>query len=1024
MEEIARLSEMLADATSELASSTRSNEALESRLQESAKLAKKLEGLEKALETAEQQKSELEAKVSSAERVNAAAETDASGKIGEIEKRLEAERARAAALEEEAAATRGELEGAKKRLEALNASLDDAKKAAEKTAETHALAVKTEQKMFSEQLTMTRTTLMRERDDLSGQLAHMTTRVAGLEGQIDQLNKKLAAADETAAAAAAEAERRLAAKAAETAKLEREAAEKARLQSEAGESANRAELDEANAKLVKAKEALKAQIRRSTEAAKKDDEAIKRADAAAKRAAKERDDASSRYGEVATRVAGLEAQIDELTAALSAAEESAAAAESDAEAAKKKLTELEAENEGVISAAEFGVGEKKAAKSLGAAIDAAGKGSDSDSDDGVGSPEALRGVEKENALAPEEIDDVPLMAPKPPARIPTHDFACQHESDELSDHRAQLQTIRGQMSVLTARLMDLNKPVEVTDSDVAEEQKRLRSAGESSSSMTEVQKITEEWNDVSFEEGTGKGSDAAAAVDYKPIADALRVRCQALVAKGKAARVRISMLENELAIAVNEKEAMDQWARVCQRRAIGAEEARIGTMEELRDIKFRTRAIRLGQNTAFESQNVDLVTAAVRIEELSDRVVEVTEYFQMNKLKLEDVTRERDELLAFKENAAKRNAAKASWNALLSPNGVLERAGLTPVANTVDLETPTTAAAATAAENEALDVSGSEAAAAIEAAAEDAETAVATSTVTATKTLSETVEAATTKAETAEETAEESGQESDSAKKARKKRQADFSILEFLGLVTPEPDTPDVSMEMTSTEQAATAERTSLTIAETAETTATTEKTEKIEKIEKIETTATAETITEKKMATESSSAAAASSESVQGTGTPDELVEPPKKKGFVSLGSAIDKHGGDSDDDESESESETTTTTRASESRAESTRASSSIAVEEREETEIITTTTTRTITTTTVINSDGEEEEMVEEVVVETDADGNVLSETAVAADPETTAEDGDDGNGGDESTRGPSFWSRMNAKAGDAHPNSDSE
>ena len=69
-------------------------------------------------------------------------------------------------------------------------------------------------------------------------------------------------------------------------------------------------------------------------------------------------------------------------------------------------------------------------------------------------------------------------------------------------------------------------------------------------------------------------------------------------------------------------------------------------------------------------------------------------------------------------------------------------------------------------------------------------------------------------------------------------------------------------------------------------------------------------------------------------------------------------------------------------------------------------------------------EEEEMVEEVVVETDADGNVLSETAVAVDPETTAEDGDDGNGGDESTRGPSFWSRMNAKAGDAHPNSDSE
>ena len=154
---------------------------------------------------------------------------------------------------------------------------------------------------------------------------------------------------------------------------------------------------------------------------------------------------------------------------MSAAEESAAAAESDAEAAKTKLAELEAENEGVISAAEFGAVEKKEAKSLGAAIDDAEKGSDSDSD-----AEAPPGA-GEGKRAAEEIDDVPLMAPAPPAKIPTHDFACQHESDELSDHRAQLQTIRGQMSVLTARLMDLNKPVEVTDADVAEE-KRARSA--------------------------------------------------------------------------------------------------------------------------------------------------------------------------------------------------------------------------------------------------------------------------------------------------------------------------------------------------------------------------------------------------------------------------------------------------------------------------------------------------------------------------------------------------------------------
>ena len=761
----------------------------------------------------------------------------------------------------------------------------------------------------------------------------------------------------------------------------------------------------------------------------------------------ERDDVSSRYGELATRVAGLEAQIDELTAALSAAEETAAAAEADAEAAKSKLAELEAENEGVISAAEFGAGDTKEAKSLGAAIDAARLGSDSDSDDGVISAEALQSADKENA--PEEIDDVPLMAPEPPAKIPTQDFACQHESDELSDHRAQLQTIRGQMSVLTARLMDLNKPIEVTDADVADEQKRLRSADTSSSSMTEVQKITEEWNDVSFEDGAY--GEKASGVDYKPIADALRVRCQALVAKGKAARTRISMLENELAIAINDKEAMDQWARVCQRRATGAEEARVGTMEELRDVKFRTRAIRLGQNTTFESQNVELVTAAVRIEELSDQVVEVTEYYQMNKLKLEDVTRERDELRAEKENAAKRQEAQAKWNALLSPKGVLERAGLTSVADVVDLQTPATETVervervATEAVD-TLDVSGSEAAAAIEAAAGDAETAVAAAAAAATKTLAETVEAveAATTAETVEavETAE-TAEETDSAKKERrKKRQADFSILEFLGLVTPEPITPDVSMEMASAEQTTTEERSETTTAvesseQRSETTIAVESSERrtetmtvVESSERRTETMTVEsTMTETaetKMATESSSAAASSSsEKVQGTGTPDEIAEAPKKKGFASLGSAIDKHDGDSDDDESEEEEEaTTTTTRASAFRSETTLASSSVETEEREETEIITTTTTRTITTTTIINSDGEEEEIVEELIVETDADGNVLSETTVNiaadadADADATADDAD------ETTGGPSFWSRMNANAQDVHPDSDSE
>ena len=65
------------------------------------------------------------------------------------------------------------------------------------------------------------------------------------------------------------------------------------------------------------------------------------------------------------------------------------------------------------------------------------------------------------------------------------------------------------------------------------------------------------------------------------------MRCQALVAKGSV-RTRISMLENELANAINDKEAMDQ-VRVCQPRD-GAEEARLGTMENRATSSARARS--------------------------------------------------------------------------------------------------------------------------------------------------------------------------------------------------------------------------------------------------------------------------------------------------------------------------------------------------------------------------------------------------------------------------------------------------
>ncbi len=73
----------------------------------------------------------------------------------------------------------------------------------------------------------------------------------------------------------------------------------------------------------------------------------------------------------------------------------------------------------------------------------------------------------------------------------------------------------------------------------------------------------------------------------------------------------------------------------------------------------------MGKNTPFESEakeNRDLVRTAMRIEELSDQVVEVTEFFQMNKLRLEDVTRERDQLAAYKRAAESRREISKNWN--------------------------------------------------------------------------------------------------------------------------------------------------------------------------------------------------------------------------------------------------------------------------------------------------------------------------------------------------------------------------
>ena len=417
---------------------------------------------------------------------------------------------------------------------------------------------------------------------------------------------------------------------------------------------------------------------------------------------KERDDATARLGQMATRIAGLEAQIDELSKALKAAEEATAAAEAAAKAKEEddgddgeisyaalsaaqaaaaessaKVTELESKvkeleeklaedkEKAAAAATEAAATETKVAefeskvKELEeklAAAEATSKAEDAaETETKLKEYEAKVGELEEKLAAAESLI--------PPAVV-TAEFGQQFESDEANQHRLQLSTIRGQMSVLTARLMSLGKETTITEEDIANEQARLNAEEKDKAKENTAEgvaiKLTEEWNEEDIDkshdqEGIVDVKSNRVVKDYKMISETLRMRCQTLVAKGQAARARIMALENELATALNDKEAMDQWARICHRRATGAEEARVGAMDELRDLKQRTRAIRLGQQTTYESEHVEVVAAAVEIEELKDRVLQVEEELNLCKLQLEDAERERDQ---FKRRSRRRSGGR------------------------------------------------------------------------------------------------------------------------------------------------------------------------------------------------------------------------------------------------------------------------------------------------------------------------------------------------------------------------------
>ena len=691
--------------------------------------------------------------------------------------------------------------------------------------------------------------------------------------------------------------------------------------------------------------------------------------------------------ESSAKVTELESKVKELEEKLAEDMEKAAAAATEAAATETKIAEFESkvkELEEKLAAAEA------ASKAAPAAEDAA------ETETKLKEYEAKVGELEEKLAAAESLI--------PPAVV-TAEFGQQFESDEANQHRLQLSTIRGQMSVLTARLMSLGKETTITEEDIANEQARLDAEEKDKAKENTAEgvaiKLTEEWNEEDIDkshdqEGIVDVKSNRVVKDYKMISETLRVRCQMLVAKGQAARARIMALENELATALNDKEAMDQWARICHRRATGAEEARVGAMDELRDLKQRTRAIRLGQQTTYESEHVDVVAAAVEIEELKDRVLEVEEKHNLCKLQLEDAQRERDQFKMTIEAEERRKKVKDTWESLVSPKGVLGRMGLTPVRDFDDEDEEQVTTPPVEGEGiEKLDVSGSEAAAAIEAVEIEPPAAA---------------EEEAKKEEAPAPPAEEEKKEEEKAVVAEEEKKEEEKAV-----VAEEPKKPEspaatggffgfFGFSQTTTETTETAE----------ESTTTTTTTETIE-------------TTETKMATESSSVVVEEKA--------EDVEEAPKKKGGFSLGAAIDKHTFDSDDEDEDgavvpappppaasSSSSQVTVAETSESNVVVSAGASATESRtlEREEEETITTTVTKTITTTIIINSDGEEEEIVEEHVEEVVDEERKANESVM----DSTAATNTTANSDDEDTGGNSFWARMNKKAGDVSMDSDSD
>ena len=429
--------------------------------------------LKEELELVRSEEKNLRDEFAALERKLATQQAESQSKIQELNSLLELERSAHATLRKEMKEMRAELDAAKKTIEDLRSALAEAEAKAEKLGEEHQAALRAEQQRFLDETSATREELMKERDDATARLGQMATRIAGLEAQIDELNKALKAAEQA-----------------------------------------------------------------SEKAAVEDDED---------------------YGEISYAA---------LSATRAAAESSAKVKE-----LESKVKELE---------------EKLAASEVG---------------------DLLEKLAAAEALIPQA--------------VVTAEFAQQFESDEANQHRLELSTIRGQMSVLTARLMSLGKETTITEEDIANEQGRFESEDITPEGV--AIRLTEEWNEEDIDkshdqEGIVDAKSDRVVKDYKMISNTLRMRLPDARRQGPGgtrshhgARERTPPLRSTTrrqwtsghAFAINappapRRRASSPWRSLC-------------------DMCQRTRAIRLGQQTKYESENVEIVAAAAEIEQLKER---------------------------------------------------------------------------------------------------------------------------------------------------------------------------------------------------------------------------------------------------------------------------------------------------------------------------------------------------------------------------------------------------------------------